>query len=621
MSETEAKLDEVPNTEDQTEPTETPDASPEETPAESTSAEAGADDVASSPTMVLDLEPPAEKARKDKTRIYQGVCRWFNPKDGYGFIECKDDGVEKDVWVHQSNIQTESGEDGKLVEGQECTFEIITRPPRNPNEAPKHSAQNVVAGPAPKVPRKPKAERHKGVCLWFNDAPDKRFGFIKVNDTEQQIFVHGDAIKHGKPKLVEGQPCDFEIVEQQDGRARAHNVNPGPAPPPDPAANKIHSGKVARWLPERGFGFIRPDAPDAEEVMVHRSNLKSSGENLVEDQLVRYKIRMRRKRRDGAESPRPEAVEVVPGEVPKRQIYHGVVKFFEPEKGFGFIHRTGRNEDYYVHTSQIVSHGDDETPVVLEEGQHCTFVPSTGKNNKLRAIKVIPGAKAEEEKEAEAGAQEEAGATAEADTPTALPEDDNLTEEERARREFNYRKKQRRKRAKERQAKDPNYKKPVAAPPVPSPEPEETQSPRVDRPSKKQKKDKRAEKAAKKSSPSPPPEKPKAEPSKPAPPKPERKERDTADIPKNQKKPKKKPQQAAAQSQEDSKVLFRKNKKQSKKSKRGQMTAEMKKRRAAEARKEQDAVSGYFDQQAKREAQNQTFFTWAYNWVVSWCKW
>jgi len=592
----------------------------------------------------LDLEPAAKEPSKDKTRIYQGVCKWFNPKDGYGFIECKDDDMSKDVWVHGSNINTESGDDGKLVEGQECTFEIITRPARNPQEVEKYSANNVIPGPEPKRALKPKAERHKGVCLWFNEAPDKKFGFIKVDETEEQIFVHADAIKHGKGKLVEGQKCEFEIVKQQDGRARANNVNPGPAPPVDPEANKIHSGKVARWIPERGFGFIRPDNKDAEEVMVHRSNLKSSGENLVEDQPVRYKIRLRRKRRgapDSAEPPRPEAIEVVPGEVPKRQIYHGTVKFFEPEKGFGFIHRTGRNEDYYVHHSQIVSHNDsnDDTPAVLEEGQHCTFVPSVGKAGKLRAIKVIPGAKAEEEKDgqqaAEAGAQEVTPtAGGQPDTPDAVDLDDDLTEEERQRREFNYRKKQRRKRAKERQANDPNYVKPPrAAVAEPQPEPE-VQSPRDKRPSKKQKKaDKQREAAAaaavvvssksskssKKSNKSPKSDSSDSEPAKS--PKPERKEREPADIPKNQKKPKKKKEQPSTPPADESKALFRKNKKQTKKTKRGQVTAQMKKRRAAEAQKEQDAVSDHFNKQAKREAHKQSFATWAYNWVVSWCKW
>ncbi len=47
----------------------------------------------------------------------------------------------------------------------------------------------------------------------------------------------------------------------------------------------------------------------------------------------------------------------------------GTVKWFNSEKGFGFITNDDTNEDLFVHFSGIVSDGFK----TLEEGQHVTF--------------------------------------------------------------------------------------------------------------------------------------------------------------------------------------------------------------------------------------------------------
>lgn len=61
----------------------------------------------------------------------------------------------------------------------------------------------------------------------------------------------------------------------------------------------------------------------------------------------------------------------------------GKVKWFNPEKGYGFISQDD-GEDLFVHFSEIQMDGFK----TLDEGQSVTFDITTGQNGKLQASNV-----------------------------------------------------------------------------------------------------------------------------------------------------------------------------------------------------------------------------------------
>lgn len=69
-------------------------------------------------------------------------------------------------------------------------------------------------------------------------------------------------------------------------------------------------------------------------------------------------------------------------------MYNGTVKWFNAEKGYGFISSEEAGEDVFVHFSAIQADGYKS----LNEGQKVTFEtePDPKNSSKLRAVNVRP---------------------------------------------------------------------------------------------------------------------------------------------------------------------------------------------------------------------------------------
>ncbi len=68
--------------------------------------------------------------------------------------------------------------------------------------------------------------RTSGKVKWFDDA--KGFGFITVEDGQQDCFVHHTAIEgSGFKSLTEGEAVEFDMVQGQKGPAAENVVRAG----------------------------------------------------------------------------------------------------------------------------------------------------------------------------------------------------------------------------------------------------------------------------------------------------------------------------------------------------------------------------------------------------------
>lgn len=610
---------------------------------------------------------------------YEGVVRWFRADRGnYGFIEVRSEELgNPDAHVHGDNVELDSeGNIQILDEGQECTFTLLARPPpkADPTGETKYTAKEVKPGKKQKREKKI-VKKYKGRCVFFNADKNKKFGFIKIDSCDDyptgvEVFVHQDSIrgsKDSKGKATKGLVEDQEVVcelatqtvtndktGQEEQRSRAINVEPGKAPLEDPEKDIVFSGSVVRWVEkfekgvDKSFGFIRLDKDQGREVMVHNTKIVSGNKVLSSSQKCKFRIQKRKDRMNPKMPMRESAIDVIPGDVPVKKILAGVVRFFDTEKGFGFIQRKGHTDsDYYCRAEAII--GPDKT---LEEKQTVTFVAApSNRPGKPRATEVRPGPKAvngevaelkPEETPFEAYLPAHTGAVTEKAKKKSNPnlpkhlqiqQDDTMTADEKAaalKKDFNYRKKMRRKRAIAREDSDSSSsEEKEAAPPrqqqkkAPAPLPPVVQQ--TSSASSKKKKSKSPK----------PPQQPQEQPQKQ---KKQQQQPKAAPVQTNSKKktPKasspssgdnnsqKKQQQKKQQPQQQEQAPLQTNKKKPKRRTKNNAASKRKAKADKQQQDEEDAIDALFEaNKASRDAQNassQGLFIVVYNYILSFCK-
>jgi CspA family cold shock protein len=167
----------------------------------------------------------------------------------------------------------------------------------------------------------------KGVVKFFN--AQKGFGFVVRDDGGEDVFVHISAVEAaGLTGLADGQPLEFTLTER-NGRVSATDlvIDGEPLPVVERAPRERDGGFGDR--PARGFGRDRDAAP------------MTNGERV-----------------------------------------EGVVKFFNGQKGFGFIQREDGGPDAFVHISAVERAGLSG----LNEGQRVSFELEEDRRGKQAAV-------------------------------------------------------------------------------------------------------------------------------------------------------------------------------------------------------------------------------------------
>jgi cold shock CspA family protein len=302
----------------------------------------------------------------------QGTVKWFNAEKGFGFIG-PDDGGE-DVFVHFSAI-SDTGGYRSLDEGQRVEYQAspgqrglqadsvvplggggggraAERDDRGRDDRGRDDRgrdrddrggrdqwrDEPRGGSADRGPA-PSGSGQQGTVKWFN--ADKGFGFIEPDDGGPDLFVHFSAISSGGFRsLEEGQRVEFESRPGDRG-PQADNVAPLGG-----GTGGGGGGGHDEWReePRRGGRDQRPPAGGRPASGARPSGGGGGGGST------------------------------------------GTVKWFNAEKGFGFIEPDDGGSDIFVHFSAIADQGGYRS---LDEGQRVSYDASPGERG-LQADRVEP---------------------------------------------------------------------------------------------------------------------------------------------------------------------------------------------------------------------------------------
>jgi CspA family cold shock protein len=181
---------------------------------------------------------------------------------------------------------------------------------------------------------------------------------------------------HREPRR-RGFDNEPDFASDRDAEPIYFRRPPPSASPPPHTASSVVDAEVMWFNPTKGFGFVK--AQDGSEAFLHISSLEGAGCSSV-CEGTRLKVRIEQ----GQKGPQVVQVLEVSGETasptgqrPARPAPHrpgpdegtdeveGTVKWYNPDKGFGFISPAGGGKDIFVHASVVTRSGI----AALSEGQ------------------------------------------------------------------------------------------------------------------------------------------------------------------------------------------------------------------------------------------------------------
>lgn len=301
---------------------------------------------------------------------YQGKVKWYNPNKGYGFILMG----EEDIFVHQNDLKSDAVK--TLLEDQQIEFTYMV-------EDGKAKAKEV-SGPNGSKLVKPHKSRLNpqwakrlensdiklGTVKWFD--PKKGYGFLFHENGDGEVFVHNSQItSSGFRALAEGQDVEFKLVLEagSDGseQQKAREVTGPGGHPVVPPIETGRSGNNPNMPLIGGMGM----AGMAGMAGMGMGGMGGMGGMMMGGMGAMGPMGMR-----AGLLNQNGMLATATGKMT------GTVKWYNPEKGYGFIISATTGKDCFAHQTEIKS-SPGSTPVLVEN-QFVEFTLQT-KNGQLRA--------------------------------------------------------------------------------------------------------------------------------------------------------------------------------------------------------------------------------------------
>eukprot|EP00747_Dinoflagellata_sp_TGD_P165299 gnl/TRDRNA2_/TRDRNA2_186387_c0_seq1.p1 gnl/TRDRNA2_/TRDRNA2_186387_c0~~gnl/TRDRNA2_/TRDRNA2_186387_c0_seq1.p1 ORF type:complete len:679 (+),score=148.87 gnl/TRDRNA2_/TRDRNA2_186387_c0_seq1:65-2101(+) len=257
---------------------------------------------------------------------------------------------------------------------------------------------------------------------------ERGFGFIKPEGGGEDVFCHVRALVNGDGSVAEGNKVVFvRKYNDRQGKFEATDVEVAPdgegdfraaltGPPPDLPAPESGTGVLMRWMPDRGFGFIKP-SEGGEDLFTHVSSLVDGDGSVQEGNKVTFVPQWNDRKgkydagevrlAEGGEGDFRDEVGIPPPDQPL-EAGNGIMMRWMSDRGFGFIQPEGGGDNVFCHVSALA---DGEGSV--QEGNLVTFNPQWNRakgNYEATDVRLAPGGEGEHRPEMLEGGVAVAGA-------------------------------------------------------------------------------------------------------------------------------------------------------------------------------------------------------------------